>query len=326
MRQKSKFHVPAPTRQTIYDIHRKFVETCSVKHAKGAGRPRSGRSLENVAMVQEMTNDDPSSSVRKVSAELGLSKDTVHRIRRLDLKFKPFKIQMVHQLLLGDYARRTQMCETLLEMIRQDPEFLGQLSFSDESTFHLSGHVNTQNCRIWGAENNHDFLEHERDSPKVNVWCLMTRQQIIGPFFFLEKTVTQANYLDMLQQFLSPQLEEAHLTDSIWFMQDGAPPHYAHIVRDWLNLTFPNRWIGRGGFIEWAPRSPDLTPCDFFLWGKVKSDVYVTKPANLAELRNRIRASIESITPDMLEMVFDNVVDRFEKCIEYNGEHIEPFL
>ncbi|KAL1454523.1 hypothetical protein WDU94_010760 [Cyamophila willieti] len=42
--------------------------------------------------------------------------------------------------------------------------------------------------------------------------------------------------------------------------QDGAPAHYSAIVRDYLDITFPNRWIGRGAggvlVIMWPPRSP----------------------------------------------------------------------
>ncbi len=33
-----------------------------------------------------------------------------------------------------------------------------------------------------------------------------------------------------------------------------------------LNKKFPNKWIGRGGPFSWPPRSPDLTPLNFFLW------------------------------------------------------------
>jgi hypothetical protein len=47
-------------------------------------------------------------------------------------------------------------------------------------------------------------------------------------------------------------------------MQDGAPPHLALDVRDWLDRRFPGRWLGRRGPHEWPARSPDLTPCDFF--------------------------------------------------------------
>ncbi|CAH0395505.1 unnamed protein product [Bemisia tabaci] len=71
------------------------------------------------------------------------------------------------------------------------------------------------------------------------------------------------------------------------FQQDGAPPHYALAVRAYLHNEFPGRWIGRRGPIEWPPRSPDLSPLDFFLWGHLISVIYQTTPANLAELRQR---------------------------------------
>jgi len=50
---------------------------------------------------------------------------------------------------------------------------------------------------------------------------------------------------------------------------------------------------------SWPPRSPDLTPCDFFLWGYLKERVYVPPlPADLDELTNRITAAVKSVTED----------------------------
>ena len=59
------------------------------------------------------------------------------------------------------------------------------------------------------------------------------------------------------------------------YQQDRAPPHFHHDVRGYLNDTLPYRWIGHASqddcpLLPWPPRSPDLTPCDFFLWGDVK--------------------------------------------------------
>ena len=42
-----------------------------------------------------------------------------------------------------------------------------------------------------------------------------------------------------------------------------------------------------GHDVEWPPRSPDSTPCDFFLWGHLKNEVYKTPPTDLQELRDR---------------------------------------
>ena len=52
-------------------------------------------------------------------------------------------------------------------------------------------------------------------------------------------------------------------------------------MRNHLNVTYPNRWIGRGGPVQW---SPDLTPLDFFLWADMKSMVYGTPVTSEEEL------------------------------------------
>jgi hypothetical protein len=58
--------------------------------------------------------------------------------------------------------------------------------------------------------------------------------------------------------------------------------------------------VGRDGPIPWPPRSPDVTPLDFFLWRYVKDIVYKTPVTSLDELKLRIVAAIETVTPQML--------------------------
>ena len=65
-------------------------------------------------------------------------------------------------------------------------------------------------------------------------------------------------YLDMLQEFLIPQLDEDDQEGRIHFQQDGAPTHYLGEVREYLNTRFPGRWIGRA-----APIARILLPWIF---------------------------------------------------------------
>ena len=81
---------------------------------------------------------------------------------------------------------------------------------------------------------------------------------------FAEPTVTGITYLDLLQQFLEPQLIQDGILDSVVYQQDGKPPHFALIVWNYLTDTFPGRWIGRASLRLWASCLPDLTPMDFF--------------------------------------------------------------
>ncbi|GBO08858.1 hypothetical protein AVEN_189419-1 [Araneus ventricosus] len=98
----------------------------------------------------------------------------------------------------------------MLHRIDVDNDFLQRIIFTDEATFHVSGHANKHTTRIWGSENPHFIIETVRDSPKVNVWCGLMADRVIGPFFFAESTVTKEVYLDMLQLFAIPQI--SHIT------------------------------------------------------------------------------------------------------------------
>ncbi|GFU74953.1 uncharacterized protein TNCV_3752051 [Trichonephila clavipes] len=67
----------------------------------------------------------------------------------------------------------------------------------------------------------------------------------------------------------------------------------------------------QGDLHNWPPRSCDLTPLDYFLWGYVKSLVYADKPQTLDHLEDSIRRVIADIRPQMLEKVIENWTSRW---------------
>ena len=154
----------------------------------------------------------------------------------------------------------------------------------------------------------------------------MSKNHLVGPYFFEDDTVNGNNYLSMLQNFFIWEVRKLHKVLSIIFQQDGAPAHFPTDVRQYLDDHFPNRRIGRDGPIRWAPRSPDLTPLDFFLWGHVKSNIYKTSVKNLTELKRRINYEIKSIFKETLSDVFSNIVKRMDLCISVDGNHFEHLL
>jgi hypothetical protein len=117
---------------------------------------------------------------------------------------------------------------------------------------------------MWGNKKPHASVEHIRDSPKVNVFCSLSRTKVYGPFFFAESTITGIVYLNILQWWLMPQLSEDFPQQDFWFQQDVGLPHWHLEVCDYLDENLPGRWIGQGGLIIWPPRSPDLTPLDYY--------------------------------------------------------------
>lgn len=99
----------------------------------------------------------------------------------------------------------------------------------------------------------------------LTVWCGIIGDFVIGPHFF-DGTVNTESYCNLLKNHLPLLLEELSLNvrKDMWFQQDGVPPHFSRATHTLLNEIFGDRWIGRGGPVQWPSRSPDLTPLDYF--------------------------------------------------------------
>jgi hypothetical protein len=138
-----------------------------------------------------------------------------------------------------------------------NPGILDYTLLSDEVWFHLSGYINSQNTHLWASENPHALHEEPLHSQKVNMFCALSQQCIIGPIFF-DTTVTSAIYNEMFQDFVN-QLDDEELSLG-FYQQDGATCHTSAASMAEVESFFPCRVISKG---LWPPRSPDLTPSDF---------------------------------------------------------------
>lgn len=157
------------------------------------------------------------------------------------------------------------------------------------------------------------------------IWAGIIGNHIIRPFTF-EATVSGASYLHILQQNVVPALIQFGIVPAqVIFQHDGAPPHYSTNVRTYLTHTF-ERWIGRGSDTLWPPRSPDFNPLDYFLWGHIKHQVYLTPPEDMDDLMEKIIEACQAITPIMLLHVRNNFIRRMELSIVEAGGHVEHLL
>jgi hypothetical protein len=74
---------------------------------------------------------------------------------------------------------------------------------------------------------------------------------------------------------------------------------------------------------SWPPRSPDLNPCDFFLWGYLKSVVYNPLPKTLDDLKANIYREVKKIKKETLNLTFLDLEKRCNFILSAGGGHIE---
>jgi hypothetical protein len=96
----------------------------------------------------------------------------------------------------------------------------------------------------------------------------------------------------------------------------------------YLDSHYPGRWIGRIGPVVWPPRSPDLTPADFYLWGHLKSIVYAQRCNTRDELWNAIEEAGRTIRnmPDVFQRTRNSWRNRAQLCIDCNGGRFQHLL
>lgn len=318
----------APSANLIKIWVTRFEETGSTFKPRAKGRPRTSRNEENVERVKHSVRKHPQMSTRKRSSTLDVSRRSLQRILNLDLKLHPFKIQVIQKLKEQDFAARLAFAQEMLDRFTNFDNIL----FSDEAHFHLNGFVNRQNCRYWSKEN--PKLKHQKPlhSPKVTVWAAISSKGVIGPFFFEDLrgrnvTVNTERYTTMLEGFFTSEIENSRIVNSrTWFQQDGATSHTSNQSMETVKQMFPGRLISRRGDILWPPRSPDLTPLDFFLWGYLKYKVYNDNPRNIDQLKENIRSEMALITPSLLTKVFTNLRSRLEECRHRQGHHLDDVI
>ncbi|GFT86439.1 uncharacterized protein TNCV_3259381 [Trichonephila clavipes] len=129
----------------------------------------------------------------------------------------------------------------------------------------------------------------------------------------------------MITNFFIPELNNQDVQE-LWFQQDGATCHTARATIDLLKDTFGDRLISHFGPLNWPPRSCDLTPLDYFLWGYVKSLVYADKPQTLGHFQDNIRCVIADIRSQMLEKVIENWSSRLDYIRASRGSHMPEII
>ncbi|XP_062512636.1 uncharacterized protein LOC134188488 [Corticium candelabrum] len=275
-----------PDRHCVDALMKKFEQTGSMQD-----RPRSGRpSVINNEALRDVTKKldrSPHKSLRRLSQEVGMSLTSTYRAVKKQ-KFFPYKVSAVHELKAQDTEKRVSFCRWFQQFIDMNGEnILNDTFFTDDAWFHLSGYTNRQNSRSWATENPHEIFEKPLHDQKIGVSCAVSRSRIIGPIFF-DSTVNSDRYIKNIFVPFSEQLTASE-KQRTWFQQDGATTHTARATMTAVRKVFGERVISQD---LWPPRSPDLTPPDFYLWGKLKDLVYADNPRSINDLKHNIRQII----------------------------------
>ncbi|GFU21553.1 uncharacterized protein TNCV_3827541 [Trichonephila clavipes] len=199
--------------------------------------------------------------------------------------------------------------------------------YANANNVYLSTYDSSLPNRGGGGTSTHFCLHAAPPAPLFQNRYIITT--LVESFFKNDEghnvTVNGDWYRAIITNFFISELNN-HDVQELWFQQDGATCHTARATIDLLKDTFGDCLISRFGPVNWPPRSCDLTPLDYFLWGYVKSLVYADKPQTLDHLEDNIRRVIDDIRPQMLEKVIENWTSRLDYIRASRGSPMPEIL
>ena len=118
--------------------------------------------------------------------------------------------------------------------------------------------------------------------------------RFLGPFS-LRRKLPEPFTKTFWSSSLFPGVKIIIFLEDFWFMQNGATPHRTKPVSSLLNRTFEGRLLGLGYLSEygcgfnWPPFSPDINPCNHFVWGFLTDRVYKQQFQTIADFKAAIQ-------------------------------------
>jgi len=197
------------------------------------------------------------------------------------------------------------------------------MTWSDEAHFKLSDAVNLKNSVYYSTKNPHITIEGQLNLSGTTVWAGLSCKGVRGPIFSVQLLHTTCILTCRAEGHCFTTITETAWEWWIFFQPDGSPPHHTVTVCTFLDERLPNRWIGRQGSVERPPRSPDLTPIDFFFWGAVK--VFSRKSRTVDDMIRRVREACQKIddNKELCAKVCLSVASRLQECENKEGRQFE---
>lgn len=175
-----------PDRRTIGEAHRRFIETGNVLPQRhDAGRPRDVLNPIMEERIEQLFEDDPTTSTRAVARQVGVHHSQVHAVVRAAGKH-PYHYRRVQELLPGDFHRRVNFCAGLVAQVRVNPDILNNILFTDECTFTKTGMMNQHNYHFWAEENPKlTRVTSTQYRWSINVWAGIINGQLVSIYLFI---------------------------------------------------------------------------------------------------------------------------------------------
>lgn len=295
----------------------------SVFDEEREGRPKTATNEEMVKKVHKIVNADRRLKLHEIAEAVGISSERVYSILHEQLGMKKLSARWVPHLLNYDQkAVRQDISQECLDLFKRNKkDFLRRFVTVDETWIHYFTPETKVQSKQW-------ISPGEKAPRKVKV--IPSAGKVMATIFwdahgillidYLEKgrTITGAYYVELLDRLNKKiKKDRLHLAKKkVLFHQDNAPAHTSRVAKEKIqDLGYE--------LLPHPPYSPDLAPCDFFLFPKLKSWLAGKKFSTNDEIISAVNGYFKEFDKNYFTEGLNGLEKRWSKCIELEGDSVE---
>lgn len=312
----------APHQTTINRWYNEFLRgRSSLQDEFRGGRPATAVTEETIAAVRKLIEEDNRVTVRFIRASLGIGISQIQKILHSHLHVKKICARWIpHNLTPAEKEQRVKWCKkTMKRFNRGASNDVCLIVTGDESWIYAFDPEKKEQSRQWVFENEANPTKVQR-ARSVN-------KKMIASFFSIDghvatialedrKTVNSEWYITNCLPVVINKMHQYHPRKTILLHHDNARPHTAAATNDYLK-TKKVECIGH------PPYSPDLAPCDFFLFPNIKDKLRGIRFNTAEEAVEAYRKLLSEVPSEDWKICFKKWLERMDKCVQLGGEYFE---
>lgn len=312
------------SQKSVYKWYKRFTEGREdVDDDERPGVATTSTSEENIETVKKIILENRRITIREVAEDVGISIGSCHAIFSNVLGMKRVAAKFVPKLLnFEQKQRRISIAQECLNVVNDDPGLLKRVITGDETWVYGYDVETKAQSSQWKRpdEPRPKKARQVRSNVKVLLTVFFDYNGVVHHEFLpTGRTVNKEYYKEVMQRLREAiRLKRSELwKNKSWILHhDNASAHTSMLVRDFLAKN--NTVI-----MPQPPYSPDLAPCDFFLFPKLKRPMKGKRFATIDEIKSESKNELMAIPKSAFQKCFEDWKKRWHKCIISEGDYFE---
>lgn len=313
---KNAFGEDAMSQNRTFVWHKEFKEGREeVDDMPRSGRPSTASTDENIEAVKNFVLENRSIGIREIAALLDISFGSAEHIlvdilgmRRVAARLVPKELNFLQK------QRRVEVAKQMIANADSDPTFMKRIITGDETWVYEFDMPTSQQSSEWrvGDEPKPKKPRQSRSKIKVLLTVFFDCEGVVHAEFLPDgQTVNKEYYLQVmrrLREAIRKKRPELWKNNSWILHHDNAPSHTALLICEFLAKNSTN-------IISQPPYSPDLAPCDFFLFPKLKIPLRGTRYDSIEAIKKNSLDELKAIPSAAYKKCMEDWVKRWHMCM-----------